>query len=587
MTFREWSQAYGKSVWSRARYAWTMLKTSIYPGLVLVDDSQLEISSYGPGSVRELPATEKQLLELYNIAVWVYIGCARKADVIADLPWILKREVKGSKDEIVKDHPVRDFLWEPGPNRTWHDLIFGTSVFLDLGGRSYWELVPTSGRSAERGGATGGEERGPLSEIVPLYPQHIKVRIDKEQGVVGYVYKPGSDEVRYDDSEILWIRHFSPLEEYGAASPVRSSWLSTQLDVNARKWNDLFFRRGAQPETYLTSGKQIPRDERARIEKDFENRNRGIAHGRGLYFLPPDVDVKSNSVTQRDMQFEAMRKATREEILAALGVPPIWVGVETANYATARTQEAVAMRRVCIPTWNRIVARITQEILPRFPDSEGLYLAIDESELRIPEEQDDRHAKIVVEFKGGLISREEAREKLGYEREVKGDARDPEANAPLPRKVPDEETFVEELGGNRGPQGPDAVGLDQVAEKAIWRAPESVRQIVQKAISDAEAFGGEGTTERSLALAKRIVSGDGLTESEVRRISSWHDRHDGEEHGERHRSEAIAFELRGGAAGRQWAREAADEADVLAKAARRTARTPANGNGSGHGNGSH
>ena len=526
-----------------------MFKAAVAPGWVLADEAQYE--SYGgrAGGVQEIPASSKQLSELYEREVWSYVVTRRKAEVVADIPWVLKREAKGAKDEIVADHPARDFLWKPGPNRTYQELVFATVAHLELSGRAFWEMAP-------------GGEGGAPSQAVPLLPHLVKPKVKPREGVVGYTYRPNREPVEYDADEVVWFREFSATEEYGSVSPARAAWMSAVVDQDARQWNATFFRRSATPETMLTAEQRMSRDEMARIEQDFENRNKGVGKGRGTYFLPFGVTLHRAGLTQREMDFRNLRLSTMQEILAASGVPPVLVGLETENYATARIQLSIFMRRICIPLLNRVFAKIEHEVLPRFPDSEGLYLAVDETEIRIPDEQDDVHAKTIASFQAGIITRTEARAKLGYEIDVPGDERDPEADR-LPGDEEREEEGTAEARSALGEDGEE----EPLAKGAV--PPEQAMKSAAKGIELAKGHGGRGSTANSLARAQAMAAGTPHGPRDLRRLANWHERHaedrevakDGNGHGtwgdeENPSADWIAFLLRGGEEGRNWAQDA-------------------------------
>ena len=75
----------------------------------------------------------------------------------------------------------------------------------------------------------------------------------------------------------------------------------------------------------------------------------------------------------------------REEILAALGVPPILIGLtERASYANARVQERVFWLVTMLPKLTKIEWTITNQLLRRhFKDEGELVFKFDTSEVEV------------------------------------------------------------------------------------------------------------------------------------------------------------------------------------------------------------
>ena len=106
----------------------------------------------------------------------------------------------------------------------------------------------------------------------------------------------------------------------------------------------------------------------------------------------------------------------REEILAAYKVPPVKIGIlQDASYANANAQEKIYQQGTVEPRRRLIETTLTNNfIIPRFGDDWRVFY--DRSNVEgLQEDKTAVSTRTVGEWNSGLIKRNEARLKLGYE----------------------------------------------------------------------------------------------------------------------------------------------------------------------------
>lgn len=357
------------------------------------------LSSYGFSGQLEVPPTPEQLLREYERSIWVYDCVSVKARFVASLPVILKRRRKGD-DEVVREHEALDLLNRPAVGQTWIDLCESVDSYLSLCGRAFIEVV---------------RDGNDVRELHPMLPHRMRVLVDAERGITGYVYTPNVREIHLEPDEIVYVKSWDPLSEHGSVGAMSSAWLSNLMDRHARRWNAQFFLNGAHPDVILKSDKALPPALRERLEREFLKRHQGTMQGRRVEVLEHGLTFEETGISHREMQFRDLARMTRQEIHAAWHVPPVLSGLtDETNYATSSIQLRIFRDHVAIPELGKILESIGESILPGFRDGKDLYYAIDVEATALPEERQALWTETVQAMSAGLITKDEARARVGY-----------------------------------------------------------------------------------------------------------------------------------------------------------------------------
>ena len=133
----------------------------------------------------------------------------------------------------------------------------------------------------------------------------------------------------------------------------------------------------------------------------------------GTVILGAGVEYRALSHSLRDLEYQKTREMAKEAVMAAIGVVPVRVGVETANYASSRQQ----MRLY----WEQLQSRAAlmdseyTRLLRMFPDSDGLRVVSDFSEVdALQESRTERVNRVNTWWMMG-VSLQEAAALEGFE----------------------------------------------------------------------------------------------------------------------------------------------------------------------------
>lgn len=349
-----------------------------------------------------VPSAPRVLLSAFRSSLWVYKCVSAKARALGGAPRLLKRAKKGAADDVVGDDAVLEILEDPYPDAalTYPLLMETIGTHLDLTGNAYLEKL----RNADGG----------IAGLAPLMPDKMEKIIPKE-GPATFIYRPFGYPEYFDAKDIVHFRYLDPCVEGRGMSPMVPGWLASSTDLAASQWNERYFRAGAQPDGVLMTDKAVPPKERKRIKDEWNAKYQGVKNGRKIAVLPYGLKYEETGTSHREMQFEKLKRMTREEIHAIFHVPPVLSGLmDQASYATASVQLKIFRELTLVPLLRYIFAVFKNDVIAEMDETGELYLDVDESKMKTSEEVKDERAGAKDLFLAGLITRGEARSMIGF-----------------------------------------------------------------------------------------------------------------------------------------------------------------------------
>ena len=286
--------------------------------------------------------------------------------VSSDLTKVPQRIIKGrGKDaETIEDHPFFDLLERP--NSRTPGILFARQLIVDM--------LLTGDAFALVAGE--GEPRA----LIRLHPERVKIVPNDDGQIKEYEYNGAGAVVRYGFEQVLhfrspsWQSNPSMLYGSGAIEALHND-LTTDLAASE------LAAKSAQ--TGLPTGIISPAADdiwtRPQIQQLREGFEKQLKAKSGTVILGAGVEYKQLSHSLRDLEYQKTREMAKEAVMAAIGVVPVRVGVESANYASSRQQ----MRLY----WEQLQSRAAlmdseyTRLLRMFPDSDGLRVVSDFSEV--------------------------------------------------------------------------------------------------------------------------------------------------------------------------------------------------------------
>ncbi len=302
------------------------------------------------------------------------------------------------------DDPLQALLDRPNPVWSPGELWRATETDLLLCGSAYWGIERDPARPDR------------VAEIWPLRPDRVRVLPDRQRYIKGFVYEHGGERVAYLPEEVVWFRHFNPVEEFGGLSAVAPVRLAVDMGAEALRFNRNFFSNSAMPGDLAVTTQETPTDDEvSEFYERWEARFKGAGRAHLPLLLSRGMDVKRLGQSHRDMEFLAGLRWTVDEVSRVFGVPKAFLAqLEDATMANVDAQERFFWRNTVVPELRLMEDALNRSLTPLFDDFPGQRrVQFDLSAIEaLQESENDRVDRLVKLVQAGVVSVEEARGRL-------------------------------------------------------------------------------------------------------------------------------------------------------------------------------
>ena len=303
------------------------------------------------------PSGQLGQLSAMNSVGWLFAVVNRIAQSIAAQQWKLYRVQRGERDEV-DTHPALDLWRSANPFVTREDFLETSQQHMELTGEMWWVLV--------RNGA------GVPVELQVVRPDRMRPIPHPTEFIAGYEYRMGSLVMPLEKDDVIYTRNPNPLDAYRGIGVVQSLMVDLGAERLAAEWMQNFFRNSAEPGGIIEFPNNLQDADFQRLAERWRFQHQGVANAHRVAILERGT-WKDRKLTQRDMQFEQLRRFERDQILGAFGMPlPIMGITESVNRANAEAAEVMYARWLVRPRLMRIRAALNEKLLKLYPDGETL-----------------------------------------------------------------------------------------------------------------------------------------------------------------------------------------------------------------------
>jgi HK97 family phage portal protein len=302
-------------------------------------------------------------------------------------------------EEII-EHPVLDIL--NGKDYNYSELVEMIALYLGSLGAAYVRII--------REGKKVISLEPLLSEYITPIVQGYGTLTPNEGKIIAYKYQTNYKNEQYPAEDILEFLNYNPGNKIlGVAD------LQLCLDAALRnKYYDQFEKYLAvnkgRPDFLITPKKDIKKEEAKTWYKQFINNMRGVQNEGKPLFLNGEYKIDILNFKPNELNFIQGRKEAKETICAAYGVPLSMITNDNINRATSFAGLESYCRFTIYPKLSKIIEVLNTQLVTTFDPN--LYLWYDEMQLVDSELIAER---VMKQVQAGIITIDEAREKLGYE----------------------------------------------------------------------------------------------------------------------------------------------------------------------------
>lgn len=330
-------------------------------------------------------------LKAYGEIGWLFACVSRIAFSVGEAEWTLHRKVKGGLEKL-DTHPLLRLLKDANPFMTGQEMMEYTQMWLDLVGDAFWVLNRTP--------------RGLPVEVWPVPPNRMRVVPSRGKFISGYIYKWAQEEVPFKPEEVVHFKYPNPASLYRGMGPVQALAVDLDSENYAAKYNRNFFQNSARPDVVLQVKEGLTTPQFEQLVERWKAGHRGVDRAHRIAVLDGGMEYKQISLSQKDMDFQALRKANRDLILAAYGMPLTILGIaENVNRANAESGEYTYARWTVLPRLKRLGNKLNETLVPMFGSDLAL-LAADPT----PENREQARLDAESGVKAGYMMLDEARQ---------------------------------------------------------------------------------------------------------------------------------------------------------------------------------
>jgi HK97 family phage portal protein len=368
-------------------------------------------------------------------------------------------------------HPLINLLERPNPLQAGNEFFQSLYAYLLLSGNSY--VLRT------------GSENQPPKELHLLRPDRVKIEPSNTTIPKSYMYELSGQVVnKYEidqetgASEIKHFKLWNPIDDYYGLSPLRAASVDIDQHNYAAKHNVNLLMNGARPSGAIVfrpkdeagANLQLTESQRQQLISDLELRFQGTNNSGRAMLLEGDFDWKEMGLSPKDMDFLQLKNMSARDIAMCFGVPSQLVGIPDAQtYSNVQEARLALYEETIIPLIKRVESDLNEYLAPYYGERLRIQYDID-SIPAMAERRKRIYENVTGAVREGIISRNEARERLGLEPITGGDEVYISANL-FPLGEP-ETSPLEDDEPKPEKEGYDAYGIKSEIRKDVFTTEE-------------------------------------------------------------------------------------------------------------------
>ena len=431
-------------------------------------------------------------------------------------------------DIELDNHPLIDLLNRPSPQFAGVEFFQAVYSHLLLAGNSYVLKTMVSGQPRE---------------LHILRPDRMRIKPSKTRIPDAYEYMLNGKVVESWDadrdtgaSEVKHFKTWHPQDDYYGLSPLSAGAVDVDQHNMSAKHNYNLLANGARPSGAVIfkpkdeSGMsvQLTEGQRQQLMSDLELRFNGTNNAGRTMLLEGDFDFKEMGLSPKDMDFIQMKNMTARDIALVFGVPSQLVGVpDNQTYNNVSEARLALYEDTIIPLLKRVESDLNEWLGADFSENVNVKYDID----AIPAMAERRkkiYENVVQAVREGILSRNEARDRLGYEPVEGGNEVYISANL-FPLGEPMESAQEQDTSEDDEKYLDDIYGEEDYAEKQTLdidtRPTDAMVEEAKRGLEWRKEF-KRGGTAVGVARANQIVNKERLSERTVTRMFSFFARHE-------------------------------------------------------------
>ena len=323
---------------------------------------------------------EPDLSNPYAQHPWIYACVAALSRAASSVPARLDRRVNGGRElEQDLDSQLALSMGMPNPLQSQRkffravctsQMLYGETFLILLKKNANGLMVPVDAVNGGHGMMARIEQP---EEFWPVRGDLVEAVIDPKTKLPAFWrMRTSTGRVDYPAHAVVQIAEINPTNPLRGMGPMQAAYRTAAKDFIIDRYDEALLQNGGSPGGVLSvDGPLTDSDQRAIREAWHEAHGRPESH-RKTAVLPSGTTYKEIGMSPQQMEHEKLRDWDRQTILSIFGVPPVVLGLETINYATAREQNRIFWETSVLPYLEFLKDELQHKLVNRInsPDSE-------------------------------------------------------------------------------------------------------------------------------------------------------------------------------------------------------------------------
>lgn len=346
--------------------------------------------------------------EGYVLNQVVYRCVKMIADGAASAEW----KVYDRNGKELKNHPALDLIAKPNMKNSRKHFIEGIVSYYLLNGNAYIEK-------------TQFNNRGNPVNLFTHRPDRMEIEATKKGRVTAFVHSHNGAKTTFPvdtlgRSNICHLKSFHPLNELYGMAALEAAALATDQHNNANKHNLALLQNGAAPSAAFLYNKRPTDEIMDRIEEEVNSKYSGANNaGRPLILAGGDVKYQALGMTPRELDFMESQRENARAICNAFGTPHELIITGSSTYNNKAEAKLSLWEETIIPILDMLRDEFFPWVAEAFAGSNIRFdYDLNDITALIPR-RSERKDRIIKDWTSGVITRNEARDMLGYDMDAK------------------------------------------------------------------------------------------------------------------------------------------------------------------------
>jgi len=353
-----------------------------------------------------------EMLNAYIKACPIFTATSWIVDACNDIDFVIK-DIK--KDEFIYDHPILKLLKNPNPFTNSDEFKKSIFNYFLLTGNVY--LIKTKSLKKE------------ILELYNISPLDVSIFANANDNYANQYNITNLQQavfnrtgnytfVASNGNELIHHKNPNPLQNRSDLFGL-SFFAGCQLEIKkyieASIHNLSLIKNGGRPSGLLSykGDKNLPQNIQQDIKKSIDEKLKGGANAGNIITLNDNFEYKPLGESIRDMDYKGLQDAIEKKIYQAVKIPNALFDSSTMTYSNLDVSQYAFYDRAVLPIFKSVCKFLNERLLKDFKDSENLEITFDKSLIPALETREITNARDL--HKESIISKNEARAKIGYE----------------------------------------------------------------------------------------------------------------------------------------------------------------------------